>query len=715
MQHDVFLRYILGPNSGYVCVAFIRVKGKEKDFQEQFYKYPEQLGEIVSKFQEMIPTHNVYFCPMVLDKPRRIKPNVAKTPVLWADLDDCDPGLMLVEPSVVVETSPGRYQAYWHIEDTSPVDAESLSMRIAYRHENDGCDTSGYDLTQLMRVPFTYNRKEGYGDPLIKVISTKKVIYRPGDFDQYPPVVKAEAAMFEILEKYNEGLPAVVDHLFYDTPDDWSTALWTLTLNCFEAGMSREEVFLVAREAACNKFKRDGLSETFLWKDVCRAFIKNEENITRIAPEHNPAPKLLTEEERGRIQNRRTFIERYIEWASSLGDAATQYHQAGAFVVLSSLLSGAVRLPTSFGTIKPNLWFMILADTTLTRKSTAMDIAMDLIEDIDESIVLATDGSIEGLMGALGARPGQPSIFLRDEFSGLLESLTKKDHYAGMAEMFTKLYDGRPQKRVLRKETIEVRDPVLLMFCGGIRAKICGLLTDEHISSGFIPRYIFITAESDLSRVKPLGPPTVKNTTGRDDLLETLKLYKETYIHEPTIAIINGKSIMQPGMTYNAYMNQTTWDRYNALEHTMMKEGLKSNAPEIMTPTYDRLCKSTLKAATLIAASRMQIEEDGRIEITMEDLLHAIYYMEYWRDYCNEVVNDVGKTTSEQALDKIAAAIMRKPGVARSTLMQSYHLTARDANNIFQTLEQRGRIIRKHDGRTEKFFPITQQKKKVKV
>src|SRR6185295_16082845 len=166
----------------------------------------------------------------------------------------------------------------------------------------------------------------------------------------------------------------------------------------------------------------------------------------------------------------------------TLGDAAWQYHQAGAFVALSSLLAGSVRLPTSFGTVIPNLWFMILADTTLTRKSTAMDLVMDLLLEIDTDCVLATDGSIEGLMTSLSMRPGRASIFLRDEFSGLLDAMVRKDYYAGMAETFTKLYDGKFQKRILRKDIIEVKDPVLIFFAGGIKNKTMSLVTHEQVS-----------------------------------------------------------------------------------------------------------------------------------------------------------------------------------------------------------------------------------------
>src|SRR5688500_8562350 len=106
---------------------------------------------------------------------------------------------------------------------------------------------------------------------------------------------------------------------------------------------------------------------------------------------------------------------------------------------------------------------MILADTTLTRKTTAMDMAMSLLREVDDDVILATDGTVEGLMQAISTRPGRPGIFWKDEFSGLLEAMRKKDYMASMAETLTNLYDHKYQKRQLRKEVIELREPVLLM------------------------------------------------------------------------------------------------------------------------------------------------------------------------------------------------------------------------------------------------------------
>lgn len=714
----MFFRLAFGDHTGIVCIAFL-TPGK-RGMTENFYRYPEEVDQMLIDIERVHTTTNVYFCPQLLvdKKGGRRKENILSTPTAWADLDTCGPEKLPVEPSVLVESSPNRFQALWSFErETDIHEAEGLSKRIAYHHAPDGADRSGWDLTQLLRVPYTYNLKYAAGvSPLVKLIGGTGSKYRLKDFEMYPVVKGTEfldipfpdewpnLSADDIFEKYQRKFNPKVFALYQIEPEgDWSKDLWQLQMLLFEAGLTREEVFIVAKASACNKYARDGRPDQFLWKDVCRAFQKNEENLNIVIPESVQQIDIITPEEKTYVEAHPGFVERYIEWAKSLGDAAHQYHQAGAFTVLSSLLAGAVRLPTSYGTIVPNLWFMILADTTLTRKTTAMDIAMDLLEEVDSSAVLATDGSIEGLLTSLSTRPGRPSVFLRDEFSGLLEALTKKDYMAGMAEMLTKLYDGKTQKRVLRKEIIEVRDPRLIFFAGGIKNRVTQLLSFDHVSSGFMPRFVFITAESDVSRVRPLGPPTEANLGNRDAILDELRDIQAHYQTTHDLKIEGGKVAAQIPRLWSASMSPAAWQRYNRLEAEMMEAALKTEHPDLMTPTYDRLCKSIIKAALLVAASR---QRDQVITIEEEDLVHAIYYGQSWRAHVHEVINNVGKGTAEREYEKILHAVVRKPGISRSMLMQYYHLNAREADSIFQTLEQRGQVTRQKAGRTETLWPV---------
>jgi hypothetical protein len=344
----------------------------------------------------------------------------------------------------------------------------------------------------------------------------------------------------------------------------------------------------------------------------------------------------------------------------------------------------------------PNLWFMLLADTTLTRKSTAMDIAMELLEEVDPDVLLAPDGSLEGLMQSLEIRPGKPSMFLKDEFSGLIEAMSKKDYMAGMAEALTKLYDGKTMKRVLKRETVTVREPCLLIFGGGIKTRVQSLLTLEHVASGFVPRFIFITAESDVSKLQPLGPPTTQNLDERETLIEELHDLRDRYVQSTEITV-KGRLVGVSNERWMARLTEEAWRRYNQLEATLLYAGVNSDQPDIMTPVYDRLAKSMLKAAVLIAACKPQKDE---VRVEVEDLLLAIKYGEAWRNYAMEIVNGIGRSANEILLQRIYKSIQKHPGIARSKLMQWYHLEARSADIMFSTMEQRGLILATRMGRT---------------
>jgi hypothetical protein len=717
-----FFAFIFGAGEGYMCISTIRIS--DRKFQDKFFEYPGELDQATQYINDHVDQHELYFCPTLLTEERRKKEYIPTATVAWSDLDDCDPADLLVPPTILLSTSEGRTQAFWRLKEAvNSEDVEKLNQRIAYYHAGAGADTSGWDLTQLLRIPLTYNHKYVRSSGTIQTVMVMKaspdMTYTLDQFRRYPDVEKskAEGALpfpeklpeeppLDILDRYRVHLnPRALNLFEYEPTSDWSKALWEFNCSLFEVGMKPEEAFVVAKAAACNKYARDGKPDSFLWKDLSRAYWHVENRHSEITPTERHAVTadfpILSDEERSAIAARPDIVQEYIDWAKTIGDAAWQYHQAGAFITLSTLLTGAVRLPTSFGIMLPNLWFMILADTTLTRKSTAMDIAMDLVVDVDPDAILATDGSIEGLLTSLSMRPGRPSVFLRDEFTGLMEMLTKRDYYAGMLETLTKLYDGKYQKRVLRKETLEVKEPVLILFAGGIKEKMLGLLQHEHVTSGFIPRFIFIAAESDVSRLKPLGPPSEDTSIGRDKLLVKLRAMREHYWGAPVTE--DGRVTMPK--KFDAKLTDDAWVRYNKAEAMMLEAAMQSPIKALLTPTFDRLSKSALKAATLLAASR---KLEDQVIVEEEDIVRAFFYVEQWREHTLEVVTKLGQSSIERHVQKVFKAIQTNPGVLRSTIMQYYHLDARTAEQILTTLDQRGMIIRKREGRSERLRPTVE-------
>lgn len=739
---------------------------RNNSWKQTSVRYPDDLDFVDEFCRTRKRTHHLYFCPTLLTNNKRVKQNVQTSRVLWADLDECPPEAMLIKPSLVVESSPGRYHAYWRLNKLeSALDVQRVNKRIAYFHEAEGCDTSGWDLTQLLRIPGTLNQKGMNLHPVKIHDADNNAIYSLSDFDQYPalkaegfepkpmPTVAeagspAEASItgLETLIKHGNKIPPQAWSLFEKKPQPQrrSHNLWALQQMLFAADLTDNEVFIVVKDAACNKFAH---SDELTWKEVQRAhayfkgelLTTEEEQRTQARELVLPDKSLLTDEEHHFAQQRQTIVEEYIEWAKTTGDAAPEYHEAGAFILLSTLMAGSVKLPTSFGTIKPNLWIMITGSTTLSRKSTAMDLAVDLLEDVDSDYMLATDGSIEGLLTSLSTRPGRASLFHRDEFSGMLEQMSKRDYYAGMLEVLTKLYDGKMQKRLLRRETIEVRNPCFILFAGGIKERIHGLISPEHVDSGFIPRFMFVHAEPDLNRLAPLGPPSTSTLEGRNRILERLRALHMHYNvtttmfqgndvpnttwqlpQQPANPVIDGSAggggtavqtqtqvaphnMATFNKSWSAELTNEAWMRYNKIAHDLQVMGVESSRPDVMTAMMARLSISGLKMAILLAASDRLTDQ---VLVQEHDIIQAFYYIDKWKPHTLDVVMNAGKSKSERELERVYDFIRNNPGVLRGNVMRVFHLKAREADGLFSTLEQRGLVRLKKSGKGEKVFPL---------
>lgn len=702
-----FFSLVFGERQGVLCLA---TKHKDGHFSEIFFHYPDDMEKMLAWINRNLVSRNMYFCAQLLTKAKRIKPNVSICTNIWSDLDEANPNGVKIPPSITLQTSNGRWQGFWLLsEPVAPEIGERAARKLAYSF---GADTSGWDLTQLLRVPITYNIK--YEDTIVEISEwNPERVYDISEFDklsdrpefekvtEFPEKKIASYDPEKLLEKYRGRLLPNIYKWFTESPgEDWSSVLWSMESQLLEAGLTPEEVFSICWNSAANKYARDDRSQYELWQEIQKAKIAYE--LKTIEPEEEPIhlDSLLSEEE-WKIVNKlpKTFVEKYIEWASRRSDASPEYHQAGAFTILSCLLAESVILPTSWGNVVPNLWFMILGDTTLTRKTTAMNMAMELLFMVYEDCMLATDGSYEGMLSAMSLRSGRTSLFWRDEFAGMLDAMKRRDYHAGMIEFLTKLYDGTYQRRTLRKELIEVRDPVFVMLCGGIKSRVIELFDPDYVINGFIPRFIYIIAEPDISKLRPMGPPTDELQAVSADLLKLLLEVRQKYDKKSFVML--GAEKVESNLNTKARLTPDAWARYNRLDSQMTEAGDKSDNKELYTPTMGRLAISTLKCAILLAALRDQGDE---VVVEVEDILRAAKYADSWKDHAISVVEGSGKSMSEKTLDR-AYGIIASGKNSRSHLMRAMHLSSREADLILDTLEQRSLIVRTKEGKLERLYP----------
>lgn len=718
-----FFEYIFGEQEGFLCIA---TSHKERAvFRQYYYQWPLHKSELKT-FLEGRKNFNVWFCVNLLKVEERLKINCLPSHLVWADLDFIDPGKITPPPSCVIESSPGRYQAYWRLEHEVPTDvSEEYSKKIAY---STGADKSGWPLAKLLRVPHTYNYKYKK-PPVVQVISALETLVPQAVFEELPATIPLEGVdeTWQPLDGEGETpdvtkLPPVENivyayrlelskteaftNLFSVEPAedaDWSALLWRLINICAEAGMEREETFAVAIESKCNKYERDNRPVSHLWREVCKAHLSHskfailtEQAYTTLEMPQLVDPDAIEED---------SFVVEYKKWGTAATDAPEHYHELACFMALSSLTASGLKLETSFGDLVPNLWGMILGESTLTRKTTVMRMAMDIVSDLDDEIILATDGSAEGLLTGLSERPKRVSVFYKDEISGFFDSINRKDYLAGMPETLTMLYDvPKFLQRLLRKEKITIVEPYFIFFGGGIRDKVYSLVDEEYVLSGFLPRFLVVSGENDLSRVRRTGPPTQDTWNLKQRVLSSMGQMKETYNLQASVEVA-GQHILMPSRV-EAKLSEDAWKLYGDLEMQLIHEGTNSPFSNVALPTFQRLGFSMLKMSILIAASRKEPRENRTILIDTKDIKQAAFYIQKWGRYSVDLVMNAGKPNLEKTLDKVLMHIRGDPGCTKSSVMLRYRFSSREMKDVIETLTDRGLITMSKKGRTTRLYVV---------
>lgn len=711
---EEFFDHLFAGDEGYVCIATGDANNPRNTFRQSFFRWPTGRLEMLEYVDAAGGANkNVWFGVNLLDKAERKKGNCIPDDLVWADLDTCPPDKVQPTPSIVIESSPGRFQAIWRLEHDVPADeAEELSKRIAYAYVQSGADPSGWDLTQLLRVPGTSNFKYDPA-PQVMVRSLVKTRVPHIVFDIIPKVTAKQEEEDPLAEdlpklddlpppdmvcyKYLHSLQATDFGALYtqQPPEeaDWSALLWRMVNICFECGMDRNEVFTVASAAKCNKYARDRRSPKYLWHDVLKAERHQKKIFLILGDEEALAMPTITDID---DDGGETFIDRYRQWGEVATDAVPEFHDLCGAIVLSALLAAHIYTETSYTKIVPNLWGLILGESTLTRKTTAMRLAMDLVSAIDDEVIAATDGSAEGLLTTLSARHKRASIFYKDEVSGFFDKMNKQDYLAGMAETLTQLYDVPSFfQRVLRKETITIIEPIFIFFGGGVTDRTYALISEEHITSGFMPRFLVTTGNTDLDRLRRTGPATQDSAKLKLAVHQELASIHNRYTGQVEI-VVAGAPISIDRKT-EAKLTSVAWERYGEIEYKMLEAANFSSHSPLALPTFERLSRSLLKLAILIGASRREVHA-ATLTVQIEDVNAAARYVQRWGASAVDLILNAGKGTHQRQLDQVLDAIKMHPGISKSAVMRRFHLTRKDNDAVLGTLEDRGQILIKREG-----------------
>lgn len=218
----------------YVCLS----SKKGPSWKDYTFPYDDELPQKITEWIGRHSDKNLYFCPLPFTEPRRSKIKVARSKLLWSDIDDANPHK--IEPSILWESSPGRYQGLWILpKEVEPEVAAGMSRQLAYQI---GADKGGWDLTQVLRIPGTRNYKYP-SEPEVKLVHFTKNILR--SLPKSP------------LEKWRKSIPSKILKIIEGpaTVGKRSDMLWYLEHELCDLGIPIKDAVAILKDSEWNKYR----------------------------------------------------------------------------------------------------------------------------------------------------------------------------------------------------------------------------------------------------------------------------------------------------------------------------------------------------------------------------------------------------------------------------------------------------------------------------
>lgn len=738
-----FFDTIYGGGSGYVSICGRNELGELN--VERWMEWPADKG-FIDRYVQVRQDEDVYYSVSEFTEERRVRVDTeAKTKLVWADADICHPDLFRVPPSIVVQTSPphnpdqecgprdrtgkmceGHYHVLWVLDKFYPAqEAQEVSRKVAVAHADDGCDP-GWSMTKILRVPGTTNTKWSppytlppaeYSDKVYTLeeiseayadISDQTIVQYGGDAPDLPNENSDE---FIALEDYITR--ANLANLYLIKPrsgESWSERAYRLQMELFRFGLTLEEVYPLAWNAACNKYHPRAVGEVtqtgvpipertnpegVLWNEVQKSFAEFKTEIAPIPMEHvDEAPtevlELLTIDEQEMVNHNPTILDHYTNWALSKSpDHAEVYSQSLGPMLLSAAYGDRCFVNLRWGLQRTNLWTIILGDTTRTHKSSAKNLFLRFVHAIEEQeleeIDIGSDATAEKLISVLGERDGLVSLLHTDEINGFFYENLVKNYRAGTLETYTELYDGQvPVVLRATKGSGNQRraDTSFLLVGVGIFDKVAQTLTREQFESGFLLR-----ATWSLADPKPYRRGDSDLIAGDDTQVEVG--YQDPEFKRMLTEILKQRSRYNHEMPKVMSFSPKALSRINKFTESLHMYALEKH-DKTLDGGIDRLRDSVMKLAALLSYHH------GNENIELFEVLVAINQGQRWfRDF-QRMLGAVSLSAFGQQCDELESYVRTGADGKRTeaAVLRKFQYKMRDYEDILAVLSKQGRIRR---------------------
>lgn len=728
-----FLDFLFDGITGYADVVTKSDNSDHPDNQ-RWFEYP--LSEsAVATYISMRTEIDVWIAVALYSTQNRTSADAqAMTTVVYADADYCHPDNFKLKPSLVVQSSPNRYQCYWKLDEPVPAHvAAAMSHKIAVGHKDQGCDQSGWIQTKLLRVPHTTNTKHGadivtetYTGEVYSLaaleLAYKDVIVDAIDmseFGDYPPFVDLDVVE-EKLMHYSQLAKLYAQKPRKGTNDSWSDMTMRLACDLFRTqAFDEDEIFTLIWNAKANKFRplADGEEQRYTstgelipdkrpypeldtWKHVQSAKIKSMspyaievELDEKELQDELQDMQFISESERERVNAHTTFIDHFVAWVhtrSPLSDV--RLRRTTAYMLLSNTLAGCGYITPQFGRVYPNLWILSIGETSTSKKTTVLHLHDELLKHYEslsgETAFVANSFSIEKLNKELGERDGKVSLVVQDEIQGKFKEWNTKQWQTGVKDSLNSLYNGTVETAIRQnKDAGQSKKGVMTIFNFygmGTPDEIAKELTIEDFQSGFMMRWLVSVAQPATVSVEDAR----LNLRRRDDSKTHTTDGVDKHAQELAKKLFMSSAKVQQAYP-DKYLDFTdeALDRFQQWQDHMHTYASRNRDNKYLRPMIERLKINALKASALLAMS------EGRGDIELIDILTVLEQSELWFADQQQLISSVSASSFQRQCNDVLVFVAQRDGRNRANLLRKFNnYRPREVDEMLESLMQQGLI-----------------------
>lgn len=373
------------------------------------------------------------------------------------------------------------------------------------------------------------------------------------------------------------------------------------------------------------------------------------------------------------------FISRVIQYAAGTTDAALEYHEMGALMLLAAAtpnlmirMLGGSRL-RGVGT---NLYGIAIGRSTTSHKTSSQTAVRDILAaSMFSDSKMPEAMTPEALLEQLSKRAGKASVSFIDEFTQLLTKLGKTQYMEGYKAHLLTLYDRSPIENARRSKRekggamqIDVDQVTESHYClFGLTTPLIFQRVDfEDLMSGFFARFAIVW---------PQGKPDFRSIVDYQEPDEPLfqdvvsrlnRIYE--WNSEPTGNEASGRA-RYAMFTDEARDLVKTYDF--AQQEMLARAEEESDLKSLM---FARAVPRLGKVAALIAVGRPEffasVEPPTSLIVRPDDVEGAIRILTRWEDGARRFAGEIIESKFMRQIRECEDIVSRKGTITRRDLMR---------------------------------------------